>query len=413
MKVAIILNSFPEISEKFLLNHIVGAIRSGQDITVYAAHRSDGSIRHEAFDRFTVSERVRYLDIPKAVRKRFFQAPWLFLRLFATNPKAAVLALWFPAYRTVAKNVKLLYFGNAFASEHYDVVHCHFGVNGLIGSYLKHCGFCTALITTFHGSDINTYPKRFGMDVYKTLYATADAITANTSFTKSKIAANGCPDELISVIPVGLLCEEYKGIDRSRVDPYTLLTVGRLEEKKGHEYALRAVAILRDRFPSLHYHIAGDGSLRENLEALCAELGIGELVTFLGVATGDQVRELYSKAAVFTLPSVTASNGDMEGQGLVIQEAQMCGIPVVTTNHNGIPDGIKENVTGFLVEERDVIALAEKISLLFSDPLLRERMGKAGKEFVSGIYDIPILTDRINALYLSVLGRKAATRIRV
>lgn len=403
MRIAIILSSFPEISEKFLLNHVVGAVEAGQDITVFSAHEPKSSMRHELFDQWQLSERVRCLYIPRSVKERFLAAPRLFLSLLFRNPRAALEALNILRYRSAAKNGKLLYFGSLFSRmEPFDLVHCHFGPNGLIGAYLKSCRFCSRLVTTFHGSDINSYPRRHGQSVYRYLYKTADRLTANTSFTRSKLVANGASEEKIAIVPVGLVVSDYQDIQRSHIEPFSLLTVGRLEEKKGHRYALEAVALLRKRFPSIRYTIAGGGSLRASLEARAKKLGITDCVSFLGVVTGDQVRQLYESTAVFTLPSVTASNGDMEGQGLVIQEAQICMIPVVTTRHNGIPDGLLEDKSGFLVPEKDAEALAEKIAYLFEHPDEGQKMGQAGRTFVLNNYDVRTLTEQLGQLYASL-----------
>jgi colanic acid/amylovoran biosynthesis glycosyltransferase len=404
MRVAMILNSFPVISEKFLLNHIIGAIQAGINIDVYAAHRPVTDIRHELYAKYNVQKYVRYVDIPRSLKNRFLSAPFLFIKLLLKNPLAAFEAIRRGKYRTVATNVKLLYFGLAFVGNYYDVVHCHFGVNGLIGSYLKNCGFCTALVATFHGSDINTYPKKHGTGVYKTLYHTADLITANTAFTKSKIVANGCPETLIRIVPVGLIVDDYADIDRSQETEHTILTVGRLEEKKGHRYALDAVALVRRRIPDVRYFIAGAGSLAGELKEHAERLGISDCVHFIGLATSEQVKKLYKTCAVFTLPSVTASDGDMEGQGLVLQEAQICGMPVVSTLHNGIPDGVLEGISGFLVPEKDSSALAEKLILLLEDKKLRMKMGENGKKFVSEKYNISLLTDKINSFYGEILS---------
>jgi len=399
MKIALILNSFPEISEKFLLNHIIGLIKSGADIRIFAAHRPQTDKRHDLYLEYDVEKYVRYVDVPRSLKTRFFAAPRLFASLFFRNPKAAIEAVRFGKYRTVAKNMKLLYFGNRFAREQFDVVHCHFGANGLIGVYLKECGFCKKVVTAFHGSDINSYPKKHGLDVYKTLYAKGDLVTSNTNFTKDKIVANGCPAHTIRIVPESLIASEYASIDRSKIIPDSVLTVGRLEEKKGHRYALEAIALVKKEIPGVQYYMAGEGSLMGSLKVYAEELGIAGCCHFVGVCTNSQVKELYSTCAVFTLPSVTASNGDMEGQGLVIQEAQVCGLPVVTTLHNGIPDGLLDDISGYLVPEKDSAALAEKILLLIRDSALREKMGKTGKAFAAGKYDIGPITSNLIGYY--------------
>ncbi len=92
----------------------------------------------------------------------------------------------------------------------------------------------------------------------------------------------------------------------------------------------------------------------------------------------------------------------MEGQGLVLQEAQATGMPVVTTLHNGIPDGVLDGQTGYLVPERDVDALASRLEHLIEHPEQRALMGRAGRSFVEDRYDINKLNDRLVALFEGV-----------
>jgi colanic acid/amylovoran biosynthesis glycosyltransferase len=409
MRLAIIVNSFPEISEKFLLNHIIGEMISGVDVTVFAAHKCQAEKYHDSYYQYDVERKTEYLGIPRQIKKRFLAAPFLFLKLFFKNPKAALEAVNFKKYQTVAKNGKLLYFASAFRGKHFDVVHCHFGMNGLIGCYLKNCGFAERVVTTFHGADINLYPKRYGQYVYKTVYAQSDIVTANTEFTKAKIVANGCVPEKIKVIPVGLFVDDYKNSSGEKL-PDSVLTVGRLEEKKGYRYSLEAVAIAKKTIPSLEYYIIGEGTLRNEMTHYAQELGIADCCHFLGAQGEAEVKAYYQRCEVFMLPSVTASNGDMEGQGLVLQEAQASGLPVISSLHNGIPEGVLDGKSGFLVPEKDSAALAEKIVLLINGGggAMREKMGKAGKEFVAGKYDMPVIVGEFNALYNMLLEEKRA-----
>lgn len=399
MRVAMILNSFPEISEKFLLNQIIALLEAGVDLDIYPAHRCADGSAHDLYEKYHVEDHVRYVEIPRSMRKRFAGAlPRLFL-LFLKNPGAAIRAVNAKKYRTVASNTKLIWYGLAFNGKKYDVVHCHFGMNGLIGAYIKHCGFARSLVTTFHGSDINTYPSRHGIDVYRELYASADLITVNTSFTGSKVEKNGCPPALIRVLPVGLILSDYDTVDRKNVVRNTILTVGRLVEKKGHEYLARALPSIIEKYPDTVWYIAGDGHLRKRLESLIDELAIASHVVFLGQCTNSTVKEYYAKAAVFVLPSVTAPDGDMEGQGLVLQEAQYCGMPVVSTLHNGIPDGVLDGKSGYLIPEKDAAALADRICHLFGNPGEAASMGVAGREFVAGKYDTKLLAEVMKDWY--------------
>ena len=98
----------------------------------------------------------------------------------------------------------------------------------------------------------------------------------------------------------------------------------------------------------------------------------------------------------------------MEGQGLVLQEAQAMGLPVVSTWHNGIPEGVLDDVSGFLVPERDVHALAEKLFYLIEHPELWPAMGRAGRKFVEQRYDIKQLNKELVELYRAVIAKDRA-----
>jgi colanic acid/amylovoran biosynthesis glycosyltransferase len=403
MHTAILVNSLPSISEKFILNHIAGEIISGVDITVFAAHKSNEHIHHSLYDKFNMERKTIFANIPRSVIRRLVLAPLLFFKLFFKNPFAAIEALRVHTYQIAAKNCKLLYFGLCFSGKHYNTLHCHFGVNGLIGAYLKKCGFCDAVITTFHGADINFYPKKYGKNMYRAVYRESDSITANTSFTKAKLVANGCPSEKIEIIPVGLFVNDF--IMGRNVIPNSVLTIGRLEEKKGYKYSLEAIKIASKTINSIQYYIIGGGTLRDELVKYAEELGIIDRCHFLGICAEDEVKEYYQKCSVFLLSSVTAANGDMEGQGLVLQEAQASGLPVVSTMHNGIPEGVLADKSGFLVPERDNEALAEKIIVLLQNEQLRKKMGEAGRKFVEEKYDMAIIVKRLNELYSSFISK--------
>jgi colanic acid/amylovoran biosynthesis glycosyltransferase len=399
-----IVNGFPEISEKFLVNQVTGLMDAGADLDVYSALSPPAGKGHELAERYGLRERTIYARAPRSAKARLAELPGLFAACAAQGPRNALRALDSGRYATAARNFKNLYFLRAFGARRYDVVHCHFGPNGLVGAFLKDCGIAGRLVVTFHGSDINTYPRRYGVGVYRRLYEKADIVTVNSRFTMAKVVENGCASSKIEILPVGLRMEEYPAVDPALRETSTILTVGRLVEKKGHRYAIEAFARVRKRFPDALYLIVGDGPLRGELELLVRELELGDSVRFLGAKGDKEVAALYARASIFVLASVTASDGDMEGQGLVLQEAQASGLPVVSTLHNGIPDGVLDGKSGFLVPERDVGALAEKIESLFGDEALRREMGAVGRSFVSGAYDVPGLTRRVMALYARVTG---------
>lgn len=398
MHVAMILGSFPELSQRFLMNQIAGLLDAGIDLDIYAAMESAGGKRHALDERYGLRERTNYARVPRSGLARLRELPRLLGYCLSLNPKKTARALS-RRYATASRNLKTLYFLRSFAHRRYDLIHCHFGPNGLVGAYLKDVGIAKRLVVSFHGSDINSYPRRHGEKVYRTLFERADLITANTAFTSGKLVANGCRRDIIEILPMGLRMDEYPESPFDSRSVMRILTVGRLVEKKGYRYSIEAFAAVKRQYPEAEYLVAGDGPELPDLQRLAARLGVAESVRFLGAQSDGEVAALYRSAAVFVLPSVTASDGDMEGQGLVLQEAQGCALPVVSTLHNGIPEGVRDGETGFLVAERDPGALAAAISRLLANSALRERMGRAGRAFVSAAYDTPVLTKRLIELY--------------
>jgi len=173
-------------------------------------------------------------------------------------------------------------------------------------------------------------------------------------------------------------------------------------EIKGQEFIIRAMAKLQQSHPAVCCDIVGDGPLRQRLENLAAELGLQSRVTFHGAQNSSRVGELMTQAHLFVSASINV-NGDQEGQGLVLQEAQASGLPVIATNHGAFPEGILSGKSGFLVSERDVDALVERLSFLIEHPETWPEMGRAGRKFVEENYDIRKLTSELTDIYTEAM----------
>jgi colanic acid/amylovoran biosynthesis glycosyltransferase len=167
---------------------------------------------------------------------------------------------------------------------------------------------------------------------------------------------------------------------------------------------VRAVAKVAENVPGLEYWIVGDanGPAAPRIRELIRELRMEDRIKILGTKTRQEVIEILGQCHLFVLASVTASDGDEEGQGLVLQEAQACGLPVIATRHNGFPESLVEGETGFLVPERDPEALAERILFLIHHADQWPRMGGAGRKFVESRFDSKLLNQQLLKLYRSL-----------
>ena len=141
------------------------------------------------------------------------------------------------------------------------------------------------------------------------------------------------------------------------------------------------------------------------MERLISDLGIENKVHLLGWLDKDEVIRLTDGSHIFILSSVTAKSGDQEGQGVVLQEAQAMGLPVLSTLHDGIPEGVVDGKSGFLVPEGDIDALAEKLEYLIEHPERWLEMGQFGRKFVEENYDIKRLNQQLVEIYQQCLTR--------
>jgi colanic acid/amylovoran biosynthesis glycosyltransferase len=187
--------------------------------------------------------------------------------------------------------------------------------------------------------------------------------------------------------------------DRSPI----ILHVARLVEKKGTAYLLEAFARIAAQHPDAQLVVIGAGPLQDSLARRAAELRVDARVRWLGAATHAEVAGWLRRAAVFCLPSCTARNGDAEGLGLALLEAAASGVPVVATQHGGIPEAVQDGETGYLVPERDADALADALDTLLSSEQLRRRMGDAARRFARSRFDLQRQTGHLEQLYEGVL----------
>lgn len=185
----------------------------------------------------------------------------------------------------------------------------------------------------------------------------------------------------------------YHGIDVARFAPPAaplaaaaapprILAVGRLREKKGFATLVAACALLRDRGIACECDIVGYGEQRAALEAAIDAAGLGSRVRLRGTMNHAQIIELYRTATVFAAPSEIAADGDRDGIPNVLLEAMACGLPVVSTPVSGIPEVVRDGVEGRLVPPADPRALADALGTLVGDAALRARLGAAARSTV-------------------------------
>jgi len=403
-KVYFILGGYPVVSQSFLYNQITEVIKQDiYEVRIIVLNRKEGAV-HPAYE--SLNEKIIFFSTGReqGVASKLPAALRSFGKLLRRDPALLFKALNFFKYGRDAVNGTYMILANQFLDVEPDLLHCHFGTTAKVIADLRDMKAINCkLITSFHGKDITVYPKQFGNAYYTRLFSTSEMFTGNSKFIINKMIDTGCPVGQIVKIPMCLNTKQFN----YREEPpamgiFKILTVGRFVEKKGHEFAIRAVALLKNAGIKFIYHLIGEGPLLDDMKALAKSLNIYEDLVFHGAMMQNEVISHYEQADVFLLPSITAADGDTEGQGLVLQEAQAIGLPVVAL-HNGFPDSVIDGSTGFLVPEKDFQALAEKLILLAGDVQLRQNMGRYGRTFVESHFDSSIIGKELTAVYNKML----------
>jgi D-inositol-3-phosphate glycosyltransferase len=226
----------------------------------------------------------------------------------------------------------------------------------------------------------------------------ADRLIAATPIERDQfIQLYNAPAQRIAIVPPGVDLARFKPMPKAEARQHLgvppehnmLLFVGRIQPLKGIDTLLRALAIVKAREPQLEKDICvaiigGDNDSSSKIEqnelarlnSLRSELGLEELVTFLGAKDQDSLPYYYSAAAMVIMPS------HYESFGMVAIEAMACGTPVIASDVGGLSFSIEDGFNGYLVPGRNPEALAKKIILLIKYPLLREQLSEQAKSWV-------------------------------
>jgi phosphatidylinositol alpha-1,6-mannosyltransferase len=177
-------------------------------------------------------------------------------------------------------------------------------------------------------------------------------------------------------------------------DRPVIVCVSRLVPRKGQDTLIHALPMIRRQVPDASVLLVGGGPYRADLEALAAALGVADAVVCTGGVPHGELPAHYAAGDVFAMPCRTRRGGlDVEGLGIVYLEASATGLPVVVGDSGGAPDAVLDGRTGYVVDGRDVAAVADRLS-----GLLRDRLGGAGRAWVEQDWRWDVIAGRLRAL---------------
>lgn len=367
----------------------------GWDVHVLAPH-APGTKREEIMDGITVS---RFPYLPRRWQHLAYEGgilPKLRLR-----PSLAVTIPFFLAGELIALVRKL-------RSRRFAAVHAHWllpqGLLALVALRLARVDI--PLLTTSHGGDMyGLRGRHFDMLRRFVLRESTRITVVSRAMGESALALEARPERL-RIIPMGV------DLRHTFVPPATprsgnrLLFVGRLVEKKGLTYLIKAMPRIVERHPDASLTIVGDGPEEKKLQEEAEALGISERIVFAGSVLNTKLPLYYQEADICVFPSVVAGSGDQEGFGLVLVEAMGCECAVVSSDLPAVRDIVINDKTGRIVPQKNPDALVEVISELLDNPSECASLGRQGREFVLKRYDWDIIAASYSQ-FLNDIDQKA------
>ena len=308
---------------------------------------------------------------------------------------------------------------------HYDLIFSHYWLSGCVALDLRQ-GWIdkeyVPVVQMFHTLGrmknriaLHDWEREPGirMEKEREVMVGVDRIVASTPAEGAQLQwLYGVDLNKVVTIPPGVDLNRFRpiGLREARhmvgvpPDDRMILYVGRIEPLKGIDTLIRAIAILRagcpDDAPCLHLAIIGgnpndpiqENAEMERLKRMRIDLGIEDVVTFLGARDQNALNNYYSAAEVVVMPS------HYESFGMVALEAMACGTPVIASEVGGLAFVVQDGETGFHVEAQNAQALAGKLSLILDDPALRDRLGRGAVAYAQR-FSWSLIADRLLALF--------------
>jgi glycosyltransferase involved in cell wall biosynthesis len=398
--IAYITHSFPLLTETFVYREVFGLKRQGFRVETFAIWKPDkNKLSQEARHLVESSYYVFPISWP-----RFFRSHLYFL---CTRPRKYLTTLLFVLTRKgeSVRNRRRVFFHFCDAvylateMKRLDIrhIHAHFAINAatiaLVISRLLDITFSFTAHNSFFIDRV----------ILKEKIRAAQFIIAISEFSRqflTKLAPNDSVGDKIHIVHCSLSPDDFAPPDPKPVnDVPVLLFVAQLAERKGAPVLIEACRILAERGMTFRCVIIGDGPQRTLVEQLIEQYALQRVIELTGVVFQEHLKEYLRQADVFVLPCLTASNGDQDGIPVVLMEAMAMEIATISTYVSGIPELIEDGQSGFLVKEKDPVALADGIQRLLEDDELRHKLAKNGRQKIIREFNIHKNAEQLTLLF--------------
>lgn len=288
-----------------------------------------------------------------------------------------------------------------------DLMHVYFGHTGVhLLPFLQR--WPRPAVVSFHGMDVQTRAKDPSYETrLRALLPTVTLVLARSHSLLERLQELGCPADKLRLNRTGIPLDAFPFVERPMPaqGEWRVVQACRLIEKKGLDDALHAFAAFRRVFPRARFTIAGEGPLLGALEQLRDELGLGDAVRFAGFLKGEELARLYHASHLFLHPSRMTADQNQEGVPNAMLEAMATGLPVVATQHGGIPEAVRDGATGLLTAERDREALAQALLGLAQAPERWQDLGRAASADMAANFEAKAQVACLESLYDEAVAR--------
>lgn len=410
MKILFLVGEFPKLSQTFILNQITGLIDAGHEVTILAKKSDGGSKVHPDVMNYDLLKHVVYYGNSTHSDNRCKKA-LVFGRALCAHMVTCIFnkqykgAASFQDLLKLPNLVLLVRTLNQVDLTDRTIIVAHFGPNGLLAQKCIEMGLLKGeLFTAFHGYDMLRYVKQKGSNAYRDLFRSSSCILPISDFWRRRCIELGANPSRVIVHHMGIDLLRFGSHPAQLAKPVILVSAARLVEKKGLEYGIEAVSKLIAKGYSIRYFIAGDGPLKDKLQDQIEQNKLTRQIRLLGWKTQNEWIELMKDAQIVLAPSITASDGDMEGIPVQLMEAMAMRKIVVSTVHSGIPELIHDGENGYLVPEKNSDALADVLERLVLAPEKWSRITQNARQTIKQAFN----SQKLNAELIQLFNEKRA-----
>lgn len=387
MKVSIVLPNIPGYSETFFNSKIKGLLQNGFEVELLIINEKSNQNSIVKTSCISIYSGNKFRILIKTIQSFFYNIFYFkkAKKLYKLNRKDG---------KTVSKSLKNGIQCGLFLNKKTDWLHFGFGTIALDRENVA-AAINSKLAVSFRGFDIGVYPIK-NPNCYDILWLKADKIHIISNDIANLVLKNGFnnPDKIVKITPAINLHFFNRPLTINQLPTINFTTIARLNWKKGLEYTLEALAILKQKGINFNYTIIGNGNEQERLKFAVHQLGLVNEVLFAGKLEPNQVKKELEKTNIYLQYSL------QEGFCNAVLEAQAMGIICIVSDAEGLSENILDNKTGFVIAKRNPISLANKIlEVLNLSEKEKQRISETAINRIENEFTIEKQIEKFTAFY--------------